>query len=99
LAIYIYRPVELKFNPGATPQNLIFIKIIIIKLLKPHNIYKNNLFSSFEMVLVGIILLSGMTFSGVRILLKRKKNMKQKFLDPTDHDTEAQNKNLKNSYS
>jgi len=51
------------------------------------------------MVLVGIILLSGMTFSGVRILLKRKKNMKQKFLDPTDHDTEAQNKNLKNSYS
>jgi hypothetical protein len=43
------------------------------------------MFYSFEMVIVGIILLSGMTAGGISLWLKRKKESSQNSLASTDN--------------
>lgn len=47
------------------------------------------MFYSFEMVLVGIILLSGMTAGGVSLWLKRKKESSQNSPANTDTNSES----------
>jgi hypothetical protein len=47
------------------------------------------MFYSFEMVLVGIILLSGMTAGGISLWIKRKKESSQNSLSSLDTNSES----------
>ena len=51
-------------------------------------------FYSFEMVIVGVILLSGMAFGGVHIWRKRRKDAEQNSLAQTKQNVESDNPDL-----
>lgn len=51
-------------------------------------------FYSFEMVLVGIILLSVMSIAGIQIWLKRKKESQKEFFTNTNQNMEHNEKDF-----